>query len=186
MVEAMTDGGLRPHGTVFAPGDGWGEEPVMFSYLRRTIDGTAVLAEGKQYTIGNVSFTTPVRHRHPVETYGMVFRTPRHTFSYIADTHYFDGLPEHYASDLLIINTVFMEPRLSGDNRLPVEHLSVLDAVTIISELKPKAAILTHFGVNVYRAHPWEVAAEVSNRTGVKVIAARDGMTFDLARLDDN
>jgi phosphoribosyl 1,2-cyclic phosphodiesterase len=63
-------------------------------------------------------------------------------------------------------------------------HLAVQDAKRIIEALKPKAAILTHFGMNVWRAHPWEVAAQLSQDTGIKVIAARDGMTFDLARLD--
>jgi ribonuclease BN (tRNA processing enzyme) len=135
--------------------------------------------------VGSVSFATPVRHIHRVETYGMVFKTPRHTLSYIADTRYFDGLLDHYAADLLVINTVFMEPRLPGrEYGLPAEHLAVPDAKRIISALKPRAAILTHFGMNVWRAHPWEVAEQVSQDTGVRVIAARDGMTFDLAQLD--
>jgi ribonuclease BN (tRNA processing enzyme) len=156
----------------------------MFSYLKGNIDGIDVLSEGKSYTIGNVSFTTPVRHVHRVETYGMVFKTPQHTFSYIADTRYFDGLVQHYGAELLVINTVFMEPRLPGrDYGLPVEHLSVPDAEHMIAELKPKAAILTHFGMNVWRAKPWEVAEKVSQRTGIRVIAARDGMRFDFSEL---
>jgi phosphoribosyl 1,2-cyclic phosphodiesterase len=185
MVEAMTQGGMRPHGRVFAPGDAWGNEPVMYSYLKSSIERAEVLEEGKTYSVGSVSFTTPVRHVHQVETYGIVFRTPRHTFSYIADTRYFDGLLDHYSGDLLVINTVFMEPRLPGNAGLPVLHLAVQDAERIITVLKPKAAILTHFGMNVWRAHPWEVAEQLTQRTGINVIAARDGMTFDLARLDD-
>jgi len=186
MVEAMTQGGLSPHGRVFAPSDAWGPEPVMFSYLKGTIDGTEVLEEGKTYSVGSVSFTTPVRHIHRVETYGMVFKTQRHTLSYIADTRYFEGLLEHYAADLLVINTVFMEPRHPGkEYGLPVEHLAVPDAERIIAALKPKAAILTHFGMSVLRAHPWEVAARLSRDTGVRVLAARDGVTFDLAQLGD-
>jgi ribonuclease BN (tRNA processing enzyme) len=185
MVEAMTQGGLRRHGRLYAPADALGPEPVMFSYLKHNIEGTVVLAEGKSYSIGNVSFTTPVTHIHPVETYGMVFRTPHHTFSYIADTHFFEGLVQHYKGELLIINTVFLQPRLPGSfNSLPVEHLSVPDAAYIIAALKPRAAILTHFGMNVWRARPWEVAAQMTQEIGIKVIAARDGMKFDLSQLD--
>lgn len=58
------------------------------------------------------------------------------------------------------------------------------DAEHIITELKPKVAILTHFGMTVWRARPWEVAEKLSQRTGVRVIAARDGMRFDLSQLD--
>lgn len=186
MVEAMSQGGLRRHGWLFAPSDALGTEPVMYSYLRDNIEGIVTLREGGAYTIGNVTFTTPVRHTHPVETYGMVFKTPEHTFSYISDSLYFDGLVQYYGGELLIINTVFLEPRLpAGYSRLPVEHLSVPDAAHIISILKPKVAILTHFGMNVWRAKPWEIAELLTQATGIKVIAARDGMRFDLSRLDE-
>ncbi len=187
MVEAMTEGGLRHHGRLFAPADALGDEPVMFSYLRKNLDGVEVLAAGKSYTIGNVSFSTPVRHHHPVETYGIVFKTPQHRFSYIADTRYFDDLVRVYAAELLIINVVFLEPRFPGmsTSSLPIDHLSVPDAEAIIAAIKPKAAILTHFGMNIWRAHPWEVAEHMTERTGIKVIAARDGMKFDLATLDE-
>jgi phosphoribosyl 1,2-cyclic phosphodiesterase len=125
-----------------------------------------------------VEFATPVRHLHSVETYGLVFQTKTHSFSYIADTRYFDALTRSYSGELLIINVVRLE---SGH---PWEHLSVADAETIIGAIKPKAALLTHFGMTMWRAKPWEVATQLSTRTGVRVIAARDGMTFDLASLE--
>jgi ribonuclease BN (tRNA processing enzyme) len=184
MVEAMTQGGLRPRGKLFAPSDAFDSEPILFSYLKNSVRGIEILQEGKSYKVGNISFTTPVRHIHPVETYGIVFKTPDYTLSYIADTHYFDGLLQHYSGDILIINTVFMVPVHSGGNpALPVEHLSVQDAAFIINQLKPKVAILTHFGMNVWRAGPWEIAKAISADTGIKVIAARDGMKFDLAEM---
>jgi ribonuclease BN (tRNA processing enzyme) len=120
-----------------------------------------------------------------VETYGIDFKTPRHTFTYIADTRYFEGLLKHAASELLIMNLVFLEPRWPSDNPLaPADHLSVPDVELLIKELKPRAAILTHFGMNVWRAQPWKIAEWLSQRTGVKVIAARDGMKFDLGTMD--
>ena len=184
MVEAMTQGGLRPRGKFFAPSDAFNDEPIIFSYLKNSVKGVEVLKEGGSYEVGNVLFSTPVRHIHPVETYGMVFKTPDYTLSYISDTHYFDGLLQHYSGDVLIINTVFMAPVISdGNPTLPVEHLSVPDAAYIISQLKPKVAILTHFGMNVWRAGPWEIAKAISQETGVRVIAARDGMRFDLSEL---
>lgn len=185
MVEAMAQGGLNQHGWLFAPADALNTEPVIFSYLKDYLDGVTILEEGKSYSIGNVSFTTPIRHIHLVETYGMLFKTAEHTFSYIADSRYFDGLCQSYGGELLIINVVVLEPTLPPDSplKLPVDHLSVPDAERIIRELKPKVAILTHFGMSMWRAKPWEIAEKLSQQTGVKVIAARDGMRFDLSQL---
>ncbi len=178
MVEAMTQGGLKRHGWLFAPADALGAESVIFSYLEGVLDGIEVLEEGKSYSIGNISFTTPIRHIHPVETYGMVFTTREHTFSYITDSRYFDGLVHSYGGDLLIINVVMLEPRL------PIDHLSIPDVKHIVTELKPRVAILTHFGMTMWRAKPWEIAQGLSQDTGIRVVAARDGMRFDLSQLD--
>ena len=179
MTEAMTRGGFEQRGQLFAPADALDFAPVIFPYLRKCLNEINILQEGKSYTIGNISFTTPIRHIHSVETYGMVFKTGVHTFSYIADGSYFDGLCRSYGGELLIINVVLLEPRPT------VDHLAVPDAERIIRELKPKVAILTHFGVTMWREKPWRVARKLSKETGVKVIAARDGMKFDLSQLDE-
>ncbi|MDD4858688.1 MAG: MBL fold metallo-hydrolase [Dehalococcoidales bacterium] len=178
MVEAMTEGGFNRHGRLFAPADALGDEPVIYSYLRSYLDGVETLGEGKSYSVGGISFSTPLRHIHPVETYGFVFRAAGHSFSYIADTRYFDKLVQTYNGEMLIINTLLMEPRET------VDHLAVGDTERIIRELKPKVAILTHFGTRVWQAHPWEIAEKLSQSTGVRVIAARDGMKFVLSELD--
>ena len=186
MVEAMSKGGFTPRGQLFAPGDALDKEPIIYSYLKGYLEGIEVLQEGTSYSVGDVSFTTPVRHIHGVECYGMVFKTARHTFSYIADTRYFDGLADNYRSELTIINVVFLEPRPPSENPLtPTDHLSVPDAENLISELKPKVAILSHFGMSMWKAKPWRIAEKMSQKTGIKVIAARDGMKFDLSRLDE-
>jgi ribonuclease BN (tRNA processing enzyme) len=179
MAEAMTNGGFNRHGWLFAPSDALGNEPVIFSYLKKFVDGVVVLEEGKSYTVGNFSFVTPVRHIHPVETYGMVFKSRDCNFAYIADTRYFEGLYEHYAADLLIINMVFTEPRPA------IDHLSVPDVARFVQEIKPRVAILSHFGLHVWQAKPWKIAMELTEQTGIRVIAARDGMKFDLARLEE-
>ena len=178
MIEAMTGGGIKKRGTVFAPADALTQDPVIFSYLRSYPQHIQVLTEGGSYMIDDVSFKTPVRHKHPVETYGFIFQTPRHTFSWITDTRYFDDLAEHYEGDLLVINVVRLKPGA------PIDHLSLPEAKSIIEELKPRIAILTHFGMTMWRAKPWELARKLTEETGISVIAARDGMKFDLAQLE--
>ena len=178
MIEAMTDGGTKKRGMVFVPADALNQDPVIFSYLQPYPQSIQILTEGGSYVINDVSFKTPIRHKHPVETYGFIFQTPRHTFSWITDTRYFDGLAGHYKGNLLVINVVRLNPGA------PIDHLSLPEAKSIIEELKPKMAILTHFGMTMWRAKPWELAEKLSEETGISVIAARDGLKFDLAKLE--
>ena len=185
MIEAMTDGGRRKRGMVFAPNDALDQDPVILSYLRSFPEKIEVLTEGGSYQVNDVSFVTPVKHRHPVETYGFIFRTPKHTFSWVTDTKYFDKLPSYYEGELLIINVVMLDYIAPVAHiSLPLDHLCLPEAKSIIEEIKPKIAILTHFGMTMWRARPWELARKLSDETGVSVIAARDGMKFDLARLE--
>jgi ribonuclease BN (tRNA processing enzyme) len=178
MVEAMTNGGLNRHGRLYAPADALAPEPVIFSYLKNYIEGITVLKASQSYQIDNVSLTTSVRHQHPAETYGMVFRGGGHSVGYIADTRYFDGLATSYPCEVVIINMVLTEPR-------PIDHLSVPDAERLIREIRPRVAILSHFGLQVWQAKPWRIAGELTRQTGVRVIAARDGLKFDLAQIKE-
>ncbi len=178
MIEAMTDGGWKRRGVVFAPADALNKDAVILPYVQNYPEKIGILSEGKSYSVGEVLFETPVKHIHPVDTYGFVFRTPRHTIGWITDTRYFDELPSYYRAELLVINVVMMESREG------IDHLSIPEAKKIIETVKPKAAILTHFGISVWRAKSWEVAQTLSEATGIKIFAARDGMKFDLALLE--
>ncbi len=178
MIEAMTVGGLRRKGVLFAPRDALEDDPVVLHYVREYLERIEILSQGGTYQLGAVHFETPIRHHHGVETYGLIFTTPGYSISFVADTKYFDELCAHYKSDLLILNVAML------DLRRPLDHLSVPDAARLIEELRPKVAILTHFGMTMWRAKPWEIAARLSDELGTRVIAARDGMKFDLAQLE--
>jgi ribonuclease BN (tRNA processing enzyme) len=60
MVEAMTQGGFQPHGTVFLPSDALGPEPVIYSYLKNYLDAIEILQEGKTFHVDNITFSTPL------------------------------------------------------------------------------------------------------------------------------
>ncbi len=179
MIEAMTNSGWKRRGIVLAPSDARNnKEGVILPYVMDYPEKIETLAEGRSYTIGDIVVETPVRHRHGVETYGLIFKTPQYTISWIVDTGYFEDLPDYYTCDLLVINTVMME------HKPMVEHLSIVEVEQIIRQIKPKLSLITHFGMSVWKAKPWEIAKQLSNNTGVPVIAARDGMRFELAQLD--
>jgi ribonuclease BN (tRNA processing enzyme) len=64
-----------------------------------------------------------------------------------------------------------------------IDHLSLVDVRWILRETKARVIVLTHFGMRMLQAKPWEVAEQLSVETGKKVIAARDGMTLDIEEL---
>jgi phosphoribosyl 1,2-cyclic phosphodiesterase len=167
MIEAMTGGGTRPRGLVLAPRDAYEEDPVVLQYVRKYARETGTLEPGGRYPIGDVVLETPLRLRHPVETYGLRLVGRRHTVALISCTGYFPELESAFGGDLLILNVVFREPR---DDI----HLALPDAGRLIAAIRPRLAVLTHFGLTMLRARPWELAEELSQATGVRVLAARD------------
>ena len=178
MMEAMSEGGFKRRGRVFVPGEALEEDPVVLRYVRGYVEEIVPLKAGGRYQLGpGVRFRTPIAHQHGTETYGFVFETPKHTLSYITCTLFFPELAKAYAGcDTLLINTV----RLKGDERKDIKHLTLDDARTLIRAIKPRTTLLTHFGMTMIRAKPWELAKKLSEETGVEVIAARDGMRHEL------
>jgi phosphoribosyl 1,2-cyclic phosphodiesterase len=175
LIESMAEGGFKKRGILFAPQDAIGEDPVVHRFVRNYLDDIVLLKEEGQYSIKDISFNTPVRHRHPVETYGLIFNL-NVTIGLIADTRFFDELPDYYYVDYLIINVLRSQPI---ENHEIIEHLAVGDAKNIIARVKPKAAILTHFGFKMIQDGPDAIAERLSDETGVKVIAAQDGMKWE-------
>jgi len=174
MIEAMTNGGFKKKGVVFAPTDALEDDPVILKYVRDHVENIEILKEKGIYNIGNISFSTPIKHIHGVETYGLNIHGKDCLISLVTDTKYFDGLESHYTGDILILNVVLLE------GKEHIMHLSLKDAEKIITANKPKLSILTHFGMTMIKAKPWEIAEQLSGKLGVKVIAASDGMEIDI------
>jgi phosphoribosyl 1,2-cyclic phosphodiesterase len=174
MIEAMTNGGFKKKGVVFAPEDALHGDPVILKYAREQVDHIEILKEKGKYHVGNISFETPIRLKHGVETYGLNIRGKNSTISLITDTDYFPDLASFFTGDILIVNVVMLEDRSN------IEHLCLQDAEAIISQRKPQLAILTHFGMGMVKAKTWELAEQLTKKLGVKVLAAQDGMQIDI------
>jgi len=177
LIDAMTEGGLKKGGTLFAPNDClFGRNAVILNYLRDFLEDIKILEENKKYQIGDLTFNTSIKHRHPVETYGIIFDFNGKKISFLVDTEYFPELIENYKdSYILVINLVRYQPHKSGK----VMHLSIDNAKELIRRVKPEKTILTHFGWSMIRAKPWEVAERLTSELGVEVIAASDGMSLE-------
>ncbi|MCM8804288.1 MAG: MBL fold metallo-hydrolase [Candidatus Omnitrophica bacterium] len=174
MIEVMTEGGFKKKGIVFAPSDCLYEDPVILLYCRDFLEKIEVIEEKKVYNFKNLKIEIPGKHRHGVETYGFKLTKDNTTISYIPDTSFFPELIEYYkGSDFLIINVVLYEKKEN------IAHLCLSEAEEIIKGIKPKKAILTHFGMTMLKNKIWEKKDEISQRVGSQVIIANDGMNFE-------
>lgn len=175
MIEAMADGGLKRRGVLLAPRDSLeGDDPVVLRYVRPFLERIEAFQDGEAYEVGTVKIR-PVRHNHgQVETYGIILESKEGRLGFIVDTKFFPELPERYAGcQLLVINTVLREWNPN------IDHLSFPEALEIAREVRPKLAVLTHFGMTMLRAKPWELAAQASEKLGLRIIAANDGTTVE-------
>lgn len=172
MIEAMTEGGFKKRGTVFCPADALGADTVVLKHVLNFPEKIEVLEARKTYKVGNFEFATSMQHVHPVTTFGLKFSIQDTSISLLTDTKYFEGLADFYRADIAIIAVVFLEERAG------VDHLSLADAEMLISEMKPKRAVLTHFGMTMLAAKPHLVAERLSRKLGIEVEAAYDGMAL--------
>lgn len=171
MVEGMTEGGFRRRGTLLCPADALDGDPVVLEYLRGFPERIVRLEPETGYSVGEIRFTTTRRHPHGVETYGFRFGD---ALGWVTDSAYEEGIAEQHRAEVMVIHTVLFERR----PHLP--HLCLADAEEIIRQARPRLAILTHFGMGMWRAHPWELAEDLSQRLGLEVKAARDGMSVEI------
>jgi phosphoribosyl 1,2-cyclic phosphodiesterase len=174
MIEGMTEGGFKKRGVVFCPADAINQDSIILKYARSFPAKIEILKARRRYKLGSVSFETSMRHLHTAEAYGLKFKFGRTSFAILTDTRYFKELKNFYKVDILVISVVFFRPRPD------IDHLSLVDVEEIIRQVKPKKAILTHFGLSMLKAKPKLQAKTLSKKTGVEVEAAYDGMTLNL------
>jgi phosphoribosyl 1,2-cyclic phosphodiesterase len=178
MIEAMTSGGFRRRGILMAPRDALEGEPVVFPYAQRFVERIEVTQEcSGPYRIGEVDVRTSVKHVHAVETYGLHFSYGGRTVSYLPCGRYFEGLAEDYAShkpDLLIINV------LRYRDSMDVDHLTFDNARNVLSIVRPRVAVMQHFGTKMLEQNPIRLARELEDSLGIRVIAAHDNMLLDV------
>src|SRR5659263_330370 len=157
VTEAMTGGGFTPRGRLIAPSDCFNSDPVILQYVRPFVEINEI-KKGMEITLKDIRMKFPVENMHPVETYGVIYTFRSGSLGYIPDTEYFPGLVNAYAG---------------------IDYLNMEEAGDLINKIRPKKAILTHFGLQVLKSSPEYQAKLLSEKTGVRVIAAKDGMTVN-------
>ena len=177
MIEAMSGGSFRPRGVLIVPRDALeGDDPVVLKYVRSYIrNNIKVLGPEFKWSLDGVQIEAATTMTHAdVEAYGLKFMFSGKTLGYITDTKFFTGLPDAFKGcDCLIVNMV----RITHDARF--EHLIPEDVIKVLRVAKPKVALLNHFGMQVVKAGPDVIAQRIEAATGIRTIAAADGMKFN-------
>ncbi len=178
MIEAMTSGGFRPRGAIFAPADAFDDGAVVLPYARRFVERVERLEPSSgPYRIGGVALRTSVAHVHAVQTYGLHFEHDGLRVAYLPCGRYFEGLAADYARhrpDVLVVNV------LRFRDAMDVDHLTWHDARRVVAQVRPKVAIFQHFGTKMLEADPHRLAEELEDELGLRAIAAYDGFVLDL------
>ncbi|MBI4151778.1 MBL fold metallo-hydrolase [Candidatus Woesearchaeota archaeon] len=177
VIEAMTHSGLERRGVVLGsksvvqPTDG--SHPFITRYHQNLVERIIPLEKNHKIGIESVEIQTiPVEHADPTAV-GFKLFCPGFTMSYPGDTIFTPQLVEHLkGTDVLILNVPYPGKRGQGLN------LDSDAAIKIISQAKPRLAVITHFGQEMIKADPMFEARQIQQATGVQTIAASDGLTI--------
>ncbi|WP_407453073.1 MBL fold metallo-hydrolase [Methanobrevibacter sp.] len=178
LIEAITRGMTKENGTIFGSTsvlegfEKWG--PCISRYHQSKSD-TVVLRPDEIREVDGIKVKgTKTEHGDPA---GVGFQIDYNGFkvSYTSDTGYFDELPDyHEGADILIASV------LRPGNRTIPGHMCSRNFVDLIEKVKPKVAVMTHLGLKMISNNPVVEAKKISKRTGVKTIAAFDGLSFNV------
>jgi len=178
MVEAMTKGMTKKRGVVGASlsvlegSESLG--PAVSNYHKSMLAEEVALSPGTTFKLEDIGVEAlKTVHSDPTGV-GFKLFTDYGVITYTGDTEYFESMPDFYNdSTVMIINVI--RPK----NDKLKWHLCSDDVVKILNESKPKTAVITHFGMKML-PHREKEAARIEDLTGVKTIAARDGLKLKL------
>lgn len=177
LVDAMTLGGFDKKGIVIGsqnvihPSDN--STPSLSVFHQSCLERTITLQPDQKAAVENVEIhAIPVVHSDK-SAIGLKIITKDATISYTGDTAFANDLLSTFKqSDILILNTTY-----PGDTKTD-NHLNREGAQKLVAHVKPKLAILTHFGFDMLKADPLLEARHIQLATGVQTIAAHDGLVL--------
>jgi ribonuclease BN (tRNA processing enzyme) len=175
VVDAMTLGGFDKGGVVVANSTtiNGGEHytPALGSFHKTCVERILVLDAGQKAAVEDVEIhAIPTTHSDP-HAIGFRILAPTFTLGYTGDT----GLTKELGDALVGCDILIMNVTLPGDTKSDV-HLSTESALKLVEKIKPKLALLTHFGFEMLKADPLMEARRIQIKTGVQTVAARDGL----------
>lgn len=173
MMEAMTHGMKQKRGCLVINKKALG----YISDYHRSFTQVVTPKPGEKFNIRDLAVQAIPTKDHE-EGLGYKFFSKNGVVTYSADTAYSEELIPYYkGSKILILNTIFPA------SKEIVVHLNSRTTSKIIKEARPELAIIHHFGMTMLNSGPEKEAKRIEDETGVRTIAARDGMTVGLEDL---
>lgn len=172
LIDAITFGGKEKKGILIT--SGFGEKENLSNFHKNAVKDHVVLKPKEKSEIGNVIVKATETKGHGDYTIGYKVFTPNFVLGYTSDTSFFPRLIDEFnGCDILVVNTIKPKgQKLEG-------HMNSDDAAKLIKGVKPKLAILQHFGRSMLEANPVYEARNVQKQSGVQIIAAQDGLVVD-------
>ncbi|HIK01536.1 TPA: MBL fold metallo-hydrolase [archaeon] len=184
-IEAMTRGLTEKRGSVIGSKSVFEkvEEngPIVSDFHKRQVFECLNMAREDLAVVNGVDFLFTGAEHKDSTTIGFKMKAKCGTISYTSDTSYFDGLSEQFkGTDVLIMNAT-----RPGNERIPY-HLCSDDIIKLVDAVKPKLAIMSYFGLRILKIGPIGEAKRVNDTTGIRTIAAEDGMVISMKDHDQS
>ena len=184
LIEAMTRGMTKNNGiimgsrSIFEKYKRWG--PAISKY-HRSNSKNLILVPNKIKRFPSFSIKgTDTIHGDPTGV-GFQMEANNLKISYTSDTRYFEELAKYHKGADILIGSV-----LRPDDDSIKGHMCTDDFINLVGDVKPKLAIMTHFGFKMIAANPVDQAIRVSKSTGVRTLAAFDGLLVDINEKSPN
>ncbi|MDD5317701.1 MAG: MBL fold metallo-hydrolase [Candidatus ainarchaeum sp.] len=181
VIEAMTGSGKKRRGAVFGgKGALLGSDEFDRSitrYHEKLVEKYVALEEGGEAEFEGVKATATKTAHREAEGVGFIISIDGKRIGYSGDTEYFEGMGNGLeACDAVVLNA--LQPRGSAISG----HFGTEAAVKLLKGIrrKPALAVIQHFGMGMLKAGPEVEAAFIQGETGVRTVAARDGMVLKL------
>jgi len=175
LIEAMTRGTVRRRGVLAASKSalqgGKTAEVAVSRYHQSLPKSVVEVVAGTEFEVGGVKIVGTEARHSDVDAVGFRFETDVGDIGYTSDTEFFEGI-EHYYKGVRVLVLCVLRP--SGEPW--GGHMTTDDAIKIVSAIKPKLVVLTHFGMKMIFRGPAEEVKRVETETGIEAVAAKDGM----------
>lgn len=151
-----------------------GFHPIVSEYFLKYLEVYKAMAPGEKASIGQIGVEAVKAVHGDPNSLGFVFRGSR-TIGYTSDGEHYEGMAKSYRGcDCLVID-------LLRPWRKPwPEHMDTEHCLRLLQEARPKKAVIQHFGFLVLKAGPERIAKWLQDKSGVEVIAAKDGMRLEI------
>jgi len=183
LVDAMTYGGSERRGILLAAKSvihgSEDERPVLSCHHQKMLEKIIVLEKKGKVGVELVEIHALSADHSDPHAVGFKMYCPKFVLSYLGDTAFSEELVQELAgTDLLVLNVPYPGKTGKGQN------LDCNAALDIITKVRPKLAVLTHFGIGMIKADPIHQAREIQKISGVQTIAAKDGLILAPGQFD--